>query len=105
MVLQAIVALLTSWGCQVSGASDLTSTRNLLSGPLPDAILVDYQLDDLTGLELLKLLEVPRSMPVVVITANNTESVRQEVEAMGHQFLPKPVRPAVLRALISSLLH
>lgn len=107
-VLEAMRVLLQGWGCRVGIAPDIDAARQFLDAhQLPDVILLDYQLDDgMTGLEVLTALNqrYHKSFPAVVITANNTEDVRREATAAGCLFLPKPVRPASLRAAITSLL-
>lgn len=105
-VLQAMQALLQGWGCHVLAASDVPTARAVVAQQgRPEIILADYQLDDgVTGLELLDALKSGDRIPAVVITANNTEDVRREVEGQGYRFLAKPVKPASLRAVMSSLL-
>jgi len=107
-VLDAMCTLLNGWGCTVIAASDLASVRQAirLHGE-PDVMLLDYQLDDgITGIQVHNALnmEFGKKYPAVVITANNTENVRRTAEEAGCLFLPKPVRPASLRAAITSLL-
>lgn len=105
-VLKAMRVLLQGWGCDVCVASDVPSAREALAQwGEAEIILADYQLDDgVTGLELLSALTGERKIPAVVITANNTEDIRREVEGQGYRFLAKPVKPATLRAVMSSLL-
>lgn len=105
-VLHAMQVLLRGWGCHVLAASDVPSARVVMAQQgRPEIILADYQLDDgVTGLELLHALNDGDDIPAVVITANNTEDVRREVEGQGYRFLAKPVKPASLRAVMSSLL-
>jgi CheY-like chemotaxis protein len=43
-------------------------------------------------------------IPSLIITANRTAEVQEEVNAAGYQLLNKPVKPAQLRSLISSIL-
>jgi len=105
-VLQAMLALLEGWGCHVYGARDLKNAQlEIARSGEPDIILVDYQLDEgATGVQLLNTLCKEKHYPAIVITANNTEDVKREVEDNGYLFMAKPVRPASLRALASSLL-
>jgi PAS domain S-box-containing protein len=107
-VLEAMCTLLQGWGCKVLAASDLaTAYQSIRQGGEPDAMLLDYQLDDgETGIQVFNTLNKGRNnkCPAIIITANNTEDVRAEAEEAGCLFLPKPVRPASLRAAITSLL-
>ena len=106
VVLEAMQALLRGWGCRVLPAMDLAGAQaQIRQNGRPDIVLVDYQLDEgATGLELLAAINPAPRLPAIVITANNTEDVRREVEKEGYRFLAKPVKPASLRALVSSLL-
>ena len=106
-VLQGMDALLTSWGCQVFTARDRDLAMHGLKQHDPEIILGDYQLDDgETGIDVLAELKrtLSAEVPCVLVTANNQESVREKAESAGLFFLPKPVKPASLRALLNSLL-
>jgi PAS domain S-box-containing protein len=107
-VLAGMKALLEGWGCIVSTARDENSALESLRKHIPDLVIADYQLDDgVTGLQLVEALNMAanRDFPVLVITANNTEDIRRLTEQQGHMFMAKPVKPARLRALMSSLLN
>lgn len=99
-------ALLESWGCRVQVAADEAEALACAGRQRPNLILADYQLDDTTGLEVVQELfkALGTDVPTIIITANNTEDVRHMVESRGHLFMAKPVKPARLRALMSSLL-
>ena len=47
---------------------------------------------------------VGRVIPAIVISADQTEALREEAMRRGHAFLAKPVKPAALRALMTRLL-
>lgn len=44
------------------------------------------------------------SPPVILLTADRSEPAQALARAHGWEFLPKPVRPSALRALMSQLL-
>ncbi len=105
-VLAGMRALLEGWGCAVATAHDAASSMQALQQNLPDLVIADYQLDDgVTGLDVAGHLisAAKRDLSVLVITANNTEDIRRLVEDRGYLFMAKPVKPAKLRALMSSL--
>lgn len=107
-VLAGMKALLEGWGCAVFVACDERTALETLSQRMPDLVIADYQLDDgVTGLHLAETLSLAanRDFPVLVITANNTEDIRRLTEEQGYVFMAKPVKPARLRALMSSLLN
>lgn len=110
---QTIVAgmeqLMTAMGLQVT---TLTHERELMSLPAPvaqsiDVALVDYHLDDGTrGVDVITqwLSVLDKQLPVVVISADDSDSVRKAVAEAGFRFMPKPVNVGRLQALVSALL-
>ncbi len=107
-VLAGMRALLEGWGCVVMTAADEKQALSALAQCMPDLVIADYQLEDgVTGLQVVESLNLAtgREFPVIVVTANNTEDVRHLSQERGHLFMAKPVKPARLRALMSSLLN
>lgn len=107
-VLAGMRALLHGWGCVVATAADEPQALQGMSQGMPDLVIADYQLDDgITGLQVVETLSLAagREFPVIIVTANNTEDIRHLTEERGHLFMAKPVKPARLRALMSSLLN
>lgn len=105
-VLDAMRTLLTAWGCEVLDASDGEGLQLLAeSSRKPDFLLLDYQLGEQTGPDLLPPLSRHwRSPPtVIVLSALRDPSLRSRLAQYGFHFLPKPVAPAALRALMAQL--
>ncbi|WP_317930308.1 PAS-domain containing protein [Halioxenophilus sp. WMMB6] len=101
-------SLLEQWGCRVEVAGSLGQCLNRWTEPEPpNIILADYHLDRETGLEVLQALSLHWEQPIkaVVISADNSESLRQEVIESGYRFMEKPVQPAALRVLMRQLLR
>jgi CheY-like chemotaxis protein len=44
-----------------------------------------------------------RQIPCVIISADDSDVIRDRARAAGFRFLPKPVNPARLRALVLAL--
>ncbi|NKB50522.1 MAG: response regulator [Alphaproteobacteria bacterium] len=106
-ILDGMQALLGGWHCDVRIASSGAQWRNALAGDMPDLILADYHLDDATdGLQLIAEIcgNLDSLIPAVVISADQTEALQEEAARRGHAILAKPVKPAVLRALMTRLL-
>ncbi|RON06625.1 hybrid sensor histidine kinase/response regulator [Pseudomonas brassicacearum] len=104
-ILIGMNSLLSRWGCQVYTARNRDECAALLSdGMRPQLALVDYHLDNgETGTELMAWLRTQLGKPVpgVVISADGRPEMVAQVHAAGLEYLPKPVKPAALRALLS----
>ncbi|KGE04926.1 hybrid sensor histidine kinase/response regulator [Pseudohaliea rubra] len=99
-------ALLASLGCRVRSCADRQDLAAALAKKLPDVILADYHLDgDDNGVAAVAAMtgELSPSPPCIVISADDGETVRGAAREAGYRFLPKPVNPARLRALLIAL--
>lgn len=105
-VIAAMEGLLAGWGCDVRSAGSLRDIerQQLLIGWLPDLVLMDYHLDQVSGLDAVEWLRQNLGhLPAALVTADRTPGVRALAEQRGIPILNKPVRPASLRALMSTL--
>jgi two-component system, sensor histidine kinase len=108
-VQEAMRTLLERWSCKLRFVSGLHELGALISDPRyrPSIILADYHLDfgecGLAGVRRMRAV-CGAGLPAVVITADHSEAIAEEVRQADCQLLRKPVRPAELRALIQHLL-
>ncbi|GGE93455.1 hybrid sensor histidine kinase/response regulator [Stappia taiwanensis] len=106
-ILDGMRVLLSGWQCRVTTAHDPREAERKAceSGDTPDVLIVDYHLDEGTGVEAVVQLrwKFDTHLPAILITADRTQAVRAEAEAKGIELLNKPVKPAALRALLSRL--
>jgi len=104
-ILTGMNSLLTRWGCRVLTARSREECQALLEGDArPQLALIDYHLDDgELGTDLMAWLRTRLGEPVpgVVISADARPELVAQIHAAGLDFLPKPVKPAALRALLS----
>ncbi|WP_284500353.1 hybrid sensor histidine kinase/response regulator [Microbulbifer litoralis] len=101
-ILEAMRALLSGWGCKVHCARN---RREALSLPRPDLLLMDFHLDDeLDGIGLARQMmsNWDGAVPCAIISAENTDLVKNRAQRAGWQFLQKPLRAAALRALLQA---
>lgn len=108
-VLAGMEALLKSWGCRVIPARSGEEARQRFDQvrEVPDLILIDYHLDDgANGVEEARQLQQlwGDTVPGIVVTADHTQEAKEQASQNGYALLPKPVKPAALRALMSRLL-
>ncbi len=106
-ILDAMEGLLGGWGCDVRSARSLKDIDRdqLLVGWLPDLVLMDYHLDQTSGLDAIEWLKhnVGGHLPAALVTADRSPGVRTLAEEREIAVVTKPVKPAALRATISGL--
>lgn len=101
--------LLEQWGCEVVTAlSEADLARQVATDCAgADLLIADYHLDnDRNGVDAVAAINARRTtpLPALMITANYSNELKQQVRALGHSLLNKPVRPMKLKAAISHLL-
>lgn len=106
-ILEAMQGLLEHWGCDVRVALSLKQIdrERLLEGWYPDLVLMDYHLDQTSGLDAIEWLRhnLGGHLPAALVTADRSPAVRALAEDRGILVVTKPVKPAALRATISGL--
>ncbi len=106
-IIEAMEGLLRHWGCDVRSALSLKQIdrERLLEGWYPDLVLMDYHLDQTSGLDAIEWLRhnVGGHLPAALVTADRSPAVRALAEERGIAVVTKPVKPAALRAAISGL--
>jgi DNA-binding NtrC family response regulator len=103
-VLQVLTEFVTREGFSATAASTVSQAREELRASPPDILLVDIQLPDGSGLDLLDGLETGAEPEVVLITGN--ASVETAVDALRRgatDYLTKPVDFARLKVTLASL--
>lgn len=101
--------LLEGWGCSVitaAGLSDLEEKISVGSTDV-DLLIADYHLDDdVIGTEVVEEILARRAIaiPVLMITANYSNELKQQMRQAGYALINKPVKPLKLKATLSHLL-
>ena len=107
-IIDGMKTLLSSWQCPVIAAMDSEEAIEQLKAAriTPDIIISDYHLDREDGCEAIRAIAAMcnADIPGIIATADGSNEVRAKVVAEGYAFLQKPIKPAALRALISSLI-
>lgn len=99
-ILAGLSALLERWGARPVTAPDAAEALAQV-GPF-DAALVDLHLGDgPDGLAVIAGLSARGVAAIALISADTDETLPARVEAAGAVLLPKPVRPAALKAFLS----
>jgi signal transduction histidine kinase/CheY-like chemotaxis protein len=106
-ILDGMQMLLERWGCAVRlAANRVQAEEQVRQCGRPDFLLVDYHLaEQSNGLDVVASLEglLGTPLPTIVITADRSSTLEDEVRARGHGLLRKPIKPAALRTLISNM--
>ena len=112
-ILEAMAGLLSKWGALPVTASNeyeaLEACRSLRKHRQrkPSLMLVDYHLDDgAIGLDVIDAVRelIGQPVPALILTADHSDDVDDEIRERSFPVLRKPVKPAALRAQITSLL-
>lgn len=109
-VLEAMAGLLSNWGCLYRIARSTSQSIAALDGGdwLPDLIIADHHLDfgDLGTDTLERLFDtLPARVPAILATADASQALSERAKQLGVEHLPKPVKPAQLRALATHLVN
>ncbi len=106
-ILEGMEVLLESWGCQVITALDANQAAIALHARAvtPHIIIADYHLNEGSGCEAIAALRNALSSDVagVIVTADRSPEVQEEVREAGYRLLRKPVKPAALRTAIAQV--
>jgi two-component system response regulator PilR (NtrC family) len=97
---------LNRMGIDTHCAENITQAKNSLNEQVFDLCLTDMKLPDGNGLELVDLIqEMPRSIPIAVITAHgNMDTAILAMKKGAFDFISKPVDLAALRQIVNSAL-
>ncbi|WP_404401860.1 hybrid sensor histidine kinase/response regulator [Idiomarina seosinensis] len=102
--LNAVSALLEKWGCRaITCQSYQQAVDYARHNPPVNGLLLDYQLGDSDGLSLaheLRHLWQQEKLPGALVTAMRDDTVKTAARQAKLHFLPKPVKPAALKALL-----
>lgn len=101
--------LLEGWGCQVVTALSEQDLADQVNGDHAgvDLLIADYHLDnDQNGVDAVARINARRASPIpaMLITANYSNELKQQIRERGHTLMHKPVRPMKLKIAMSHLL-
>ncbi len=100
-------ALLERWGCDVPFAGGADAARaQAAPGEAPGLVLLDLHMGNDNGIAVFDALSARwgKAPPVILLTADRSDAAQQAARQRGWDFLPKPVRPPALRALMTQAL-
>jgi len=96
-------------GFKVHEAGSSTEAREAIAAQIPDLVLVDWMLPDVSGLELTRAIkrdELTREIPVIMLTARADENDKVSgLDSGADDYLTKPFSPRELLARINAVLR
>jgi FixJ family two-component response regulator len=103
-VLKALARLLRGRGLEARTYNSAREFLAALHEGLPECLIVDLQMPDMTGLELQRhLTRSGLRIPTIVITAHNEAGARERCQQAGAAaFLSKPLQSASLLTAIDN---
>lgn len=91
---------------EIVACYDLKSAREQLANGRTALVLLDVNLPDGSGLDLLHEIKSKQNTPVILLTANDTEmDVVMGLEHGADDYITKPFRLAILRARVNAQLR
>jgi DNA-binding response OmpR family regulator len=93
--LYSVTTLLKPWGFKVTTLTDLQQFWTVLKAVMPDALVLDIHLSQISGLEICQLLRSDPywcRLPILFLsTATDSASQRQAFQAGADDYLHKPI--------------
>ena len=101
-----IGAILETGGYQVIPAAGCATARMLFASHNPDLLLLDLGLPDGDGAELIRFVRMDSRIPIIVVSARDTEADKVEALDLGaNDYMTKPFGNAELLARIRAALR
>ena len=107
---RAIELMLKTLDCEVLSFYSARSTaQTLLTGKRPDVLILAVNMPEISGLDLLEFLRRRREwkeLPVVMLSSEASDSVREKALQTGADaYLVKPVTPEELEVTMAAALE
>jgi DNA-binding NtrC family response regulator len=101
------LALLERWGYSVLGVGSAEEALAEFTKFHPNAIIADVELPGMNGLNMLKQLGTElRNVPAIIVTGKGSDERNVEaIEAGAFWYIEKPLKAAVLQALLDRALE
>jgi CheY-like chemotaxis protein len=103
-------ATMRSLGVHLSSAkSGSEALLHIEKNGAPDAIILDFTMPDMDGVETLRRIRnLPsgKTIPVLMLTASDQTLIRKDAEGLNvHAFMTKPFGPNSLLQTVKEMLH
>ena len=106
---EMLVVVLEQAGFNVHAVSSATEAQHFLNDSLPDLVLLDWMLPDLSGVEFARRLrkeEIYQKLPIIMLTARGEEEDKIRGFSCGiDDYMTKPFSPRELVARLRAVLR
>ncbi|MGB2695619.1 MAG: response regulator transcription factor [Dehalococcoidia bacterium] len=105
-ILRLLKLELTAQGYRLITASNGEEALRLVEEQRPDLVLLDIIMPDMTGLEVMRRIREVSNIPVMLITAKDTDA--DKVQGLGQgadDYIVKPFNPEEVAARIAAVLR
>ena len=93
-------------GYEIIEASDGKEALDVFYDKNPDLVILDVMMPKFTGLEVCKEIREESSVPIIILTAKDTESDELSGFSSGaDEYISKPFSPKILVARVNALLR
>lgn len=107
-ILEGLRHLLRAGDRQIEVAGSGQEALNLISQQIPDLLIVDIMMPEMSGLDVVAALradEATRNLPIIILTAKGqAQDAAMAQEVWGANVVAKPFSPHKLRELVSTTL-
>jgi two-component system NtrC family response regulator len=106
-VLMTLEALLTRHGYQVDTAPTASQGLKLLTSSSPSLVLLDLQLPDGHGFEMLERIktELPKAQVIILTAHDSLHNAIESIKRGAYHFISKPYAPEELLSLVENALE
>lgn len=107
--LEAVKRILSNEGYTVIAASKGKEALDKIVNSLPDLVILDWKLPDISGIDICKELKnkiETRAIPIILLTVKSTETdIVLGLETGADDYVTKPFSPGVLLARVRTALR
>src|SRR6187200_2774050 len=106
-VLMTVEALLRRHGYQVDAAATALQGLKLLKSNSPSLVLLDLQLPDAHGLEMLDQIktQLPKAQVIILTAHDSLHNAMESIKRGAYHFISKPYAPEELLSLVEKALE
>jgi len=104
-ILEGLRFLLRAPDRQILVASHAKEALDMIAQQIPDLLITDVMMPEMSGLELVETLRDQEATPIIILTAKGqAQDASMAQQVWGAAVMAKPFQPAKLRELVTTTL-